>query len=80
MNISGDIRLIQWNCCGIRGKLPQLQVIAKDVDIMCIQESMLWPHNNFWLRGFKVVRRNIVSSNQRGLYMLVRENLIFFKH
>jgi len=39
MNISGSIRLIQWNCCGIRGKLPQLQIIANEVDIMCIQES-----------------------------------------
>jgi len=34
-NVTGNIRLIQWNCCGARGKLPQLQLIAKDFDIMC---------------------------------------------
>jgi len=77
MNISGDIRILQWNCCGIRGKIPQLQIIANDVDIMCIQETMLRPHNNLWLKDFKVVRKDIVSANQRGICMLVRENLIF---
>jgi len=77
MNISGDIRILQWNCCDIRSKLPQLQIIACDADIMCIQESILWPHNSFWLKGFKVFRNDITSPNQRGICMLVRENLIF---
>jgi len=67
MNISDNIRLIQWNCYGIRGKLPQLQIVANEVDIMCIQESMQWTHNNFWLKGFKIVRKDIASSNQRGI-------------
>jgi len=80
MNILGDIRLIQWNCCGIRGKLPQLQAIAKVVDIMCIQESMLWPQNNFWLRGFKVVRKDIVLSNPKRYMYVGKRKLNFFKH
>jgi len=87
MNISGDIRILQWNCCGIRSKLPQLQIIACEADIICIQESILWPNNNFWLKGFKVFRNDITSPNQRGVCMLVRENLTFsnidltlFKH
>jgi len=75
MNFSENIRLIQWNCCGVKGKLPQLQFIAKKVDIMCIQESMLWSNNCFWLKGFKVVRKDIVSPNQRGICILVREHL-----
>jgi len=73
MKISGCIRLIQWNCCGIRGKLPHLQSIANKFDIMCIQESLLWPHNSFWINGFKAI---ITSSNQRGICILIRENLI----
>jgi len=44
---------------------------------MCIQESLLWPHNSFWINGFKVIRKDITSSNQRGICTLVRENIIF---
>jgi len=40
MYISDCICLIQWNCCGIRSKLPQLQHIASEVDIMCLQELL----------------------------------------
>jgi len=77
MSVSGDIRILQWNCFGIRSKIPQLQFIANNADIICVQESMLFPHNNFWLRGFKVIRKDIASHNQRGICTLVRDNLIF---
>jgi len=77
MYISDCIRLIQWNCCGIRNKLPQLQHIASEVDIMCLQESLLWSHNYFRINGFKVIRNDIITSNQRGTCILIRENLIF---
>jgi len=76
MNISDDIKILQWNCCGIRSKLPQLQYTVNNVDIMCIQETMLRPHNKFWLRGYKVYRKDIVSPNQRGICMLIRDNIV----
>jgi len=44
---------------------------------MCLQETRLWPHSNFWLKGFQTVRKDIVSSNQSGICMLVRDNLVF---
>jgi len=77
MNISGDTRILHWNCCGIRSKLPQLQHIASNIDVICIQESMLKPHNQFWLKGFKVIRKDIVSPNQRGICMIIKDNLMF---
>jgi len=84
---SNTLKLVQWNCCGIRGKLPQLQVLAPSLDIICIQESLLWPRNNFWLRGFNIVRRDISSSHERGVCILVNNklnysilNLSFFSH
>jgi len=42
MNFSEYIRIIQWNCCSIREKLPQLQAISHSFDIICVQESLLW--------------------------------------
>jgi len=77
MYIPDCIRLIQWNCCGIRGKLSQLQQIASEVNIMCIQESLLWSHNYFRINGFKVIRNDIVAFNKRGTCILIRENLTF---
>jgi len=50
---------------------------TNEFDVMCIQESLLWPHNSFWINDFKVIRKDITSSNQRGICTLVRENLIF---
>jgi len=44
---------------------------------MCIQESLLWPHNSFWINVFKTIRNDITSSNQRGICTLIRKNLIF---
>jgi len=79
MNISGDFRLMQWNCCGIRSKLPQMQAIANDLDIMCIQESLLRPDNKFWLKGFNVLRKDIVSPYQRGICILIKNNFIYSK-
>jgi len=77
MNISDHTRMIQWNCCSIRGKLPQLQSITNEFDVMYIQESLLWLHNSFWINRFKIIRKDFTSSNQRGICTLVRENLIF---
>jgi len=77
MNISGDIRFMQWNCCGIKCKLPQLQSIAREVDVICIQESLLSPRTNFWLKDFNIIRNDIVSPNQRGICTLIRDNLTF---
>jgi len=77
MHNTKEIRLIQWNCCGIRGKLPQLQQVSSEVDIMCIQESLLWLHNDFRINGFKAIRNDIAALNQRGICILVRESLVF---
>jgi len=90
MNFSDGIQILQWNCRGIRGKLPQLQAFANEYDvmciqvsllwahnIMCIQESLLWPHNFFNINGFKTIRKDITVSNQQGICILVRDNLAF---
>jgi len=76
MNFSDGIQIFQWNCCGVKGKLPQIQVFANEFDIMCIQESLLWS-SNFWINGFRVIRKDITASNQQGICILIRENLIF---
>jgi len=75
MAYSNALKLVQWNCRGIRGKLPQLQMLAPSLDILCIQESLLWPRNSFWLRGFNIVRKDISFSHERGVCILVNSKL-----
>jgi len=38
---------------------------------------MLRPDNKFWLSGFNVFRKDIVSSCQRGICILIKNNLIY---
>jgi len=66
-----DIKLVQWNCCGIRSKIPQLQAFAPSFDNLCLQETLLWQHNKFWLNGFNMVRKDIISSSERGICILI---------
>jgi len=77
MVILEGIRLLQWNCCGLRGKLPLLQTLLHNIDILCAQESLLWTRNNFWINGFNLVRKDISSSNERGICILIRNNIFF---
>jgi len=68
---------MQWNYCDVRGKLLYLQAISHSFDVLCIQESLLWPHNSFWIRGFNSIRRDIVSSNERGTCILESDKLTY---
>jgi len=77
MVFSEGIRLLQWNCCGLRGKLPLLQTLLQNIDILCAQESLLWSRNNLWVNGFNLVRKDITSSNERGICILIRNNISF---
>ncbi|XP_071582091.1 uncharacterized protein [Temnothorax nylanderi] len=38
---SAEIRILQWNSRGIQSKLPDLQQIAENYDVFCIQETLL---------------------------------------
>jgi len=77
MTILGGIQLMQWNYYGIRSKLPYLQATEHLYDVICIQESLLRPHNSFWIRGFNTIRKDIISSNERGTCILLRDNLTY---
>ncbi|KYN17860.1 RNA-directed DNA polymerase from mobile element jockey, partial [Trachymyrmex cornetzi] len=69
--------ILQWNCCGARSKLPQLQAISKNYDIICIQESLLSPSSTFSLRGFYTLRADITKPGTRGICIVIRYNIVF---
>lgn len=70
-------RILQWNCCGIRGKLSQLQHLSKQFDILCIQDTLLFSNTTFRLPFFQAVRKDADGPGQRGICILLRNNIIF---
>jgi len=77
MNVLGKIHIMHWNCYGIKSKFPQLQAMVQLFDVICVQESLLWQHNHFWLQGFNIIRKDIFSSNERGICTLISEKIIY---
>jgi len=77
MAFSEETRILQWNCRGIRGKFPYLQAALQDIDVLCIQETLLWPQNNFWIKNYNIIREDIVSPNKRGICILIKNNISF---
>lgn len=72
-----SLRVLHWNCQGARNKLAELQAMASDFDILCLQETILFESSHFNVNGFRVVRKDIVTPNTRGLCTLIKNNIIF---
>jgi len=52
-----------------------LQAILQNIDILYVQD--LWTHNHFWIKGFNLIRKDIVSSNEKGICILIKNNILF---
>jgi len=40
-----SLNIIYWNARGIRNKIPELQSLANDVHILCLQETLITKAN-----------------------------------
>jgi len=54
-----------------------LQASLQNIDVLCVQESLLWAHNNFWIKGFNLIRRDIVSPKEKDICTLIKNNISF---
>jgi len=70
-------QLVQWNCRGATGALPDILLLAKDFPVICIQESILLPSSNFRIPGFICIRLDINSPGMRGLCIAIRTDYRF---
>lgn len=50
---------------------------ASKYDLICSQESLLHPNDNFYLKDFHTVRKNIEGLGMRGICLLVKDNISF---
>lgn len=74
---NASLKVLQWNCQGLRGKLASLQFIAQDYDLLCIQESLLQESNKLSLKGFRIIRRDISGPSLRGICTCIRADIPF---
>jgi len=74
---SSPLQLVHWNCRGASGALPEILCLAKDFQVICIQETILLPVSNFRIPGFTCVRKDINSPGARGLCTAIRTDFCF---
>lgn len=70
------IKMIQWNCDGIRNKLGEFIefVHEKEIDIILLQETKLRADHKLKLRGFQVYRRD-GQNGQGGVAVAVKTTM-----
>jgi len=71
------LRVLQWNCRGAWDKITDLQRLALDYQVMCLQESILYPTSIVSIPGFRTVRFDITRPGLRGLCTLIRSDYGF---
>lgn len=71
--------ILQWNCNGVKHHYCQLKQLCLDYSPYCfvLQETHLKPGETFALRGYTVVRHDVVprARARGGVAVLVKQNL-----
>lgn len=72
-----SLRIAQWNCEGLQRKKPELQnfLHKNNVDVVCIQETMLTENQRFFMRGFEIFRHDRKERHKGGIITLVRNSI-----
>lgn len=77
MNNYINLKILQWNCRSLRGKIFELERFAKEWDIVMLCETFLKPEQQaFQLNGFEIVRFDRLVNHGGGIAFLVKKNLI----
>lgn len=46
-------------------------------DIICLQETLLTPHDRFGIKNFNIIRNDITTPGLRGVCLLIKNNITF---
>lgn len=74
-------KILQWNCNGIKAHYSDLKtvIIQQDPLCICIQETHLIPHEQFHLKGFVSVTKEVCPDERAkgGVAIFLKENISF---
>jgi len=65
------LNIVHWNCRGVRNKLSEIQGIANNIQILCLQETLITSPSHFRINGFNQINLYSSSPNIRGLSTLI---------
>jgi len=65
------LNIIHWNCRGIRNKLSEIPGIANNIQILCLQETLITSPSHLRINGFNQNNLYFSLPNIRGLSTLI---------
>lgn len=73
-----NLKMIQWNCRGIRGKIMEIESMLKsfDVDIFVLSETLLESTSEFYFNGYQIFRKERVSCTGGGVMIMVKNGIV----
>lgn len=51
-NSSDKLKILYWNCRGVSGKIPEIQYLSQNFDVICLQEILLLPDKRLYINGY----------------------------
>jgi len=72
-----SLNIIHWNCRGARNKIPEIQNIATNAHIICLQETLITATNQLYIPGFNHVALISRPPGIRGLSIFIRDDFQF---
>ena len=68
---------MHWNAEGIYNKKSHFhkRLTNEDIDIACVQETHLKPHQRFSVRGYQVFRQDREERTKGGILTLVKNSI-----
>lgn len=74
---STSLRFFHWNPRSLRSKLPEVQSILDNYDILIFVETWLSTSDTLSYPSFISFRKDRVHSRGGGILMLIRKSLVF---
>lgn len=71
------INIIQWNCKSATNKLPDLQILARNSDILILSETWLNSGSSFFISGFEIIRRDRMHGKGGGVAVCLKKGIKF---
>ena len=75
------LKLITWNACSISANLKVLELqhlLEKmSIDVACISETHLKPHQNLYIPNYKIIRSDRTHQKGGGVAIIIHNSIIF---
>ncbi|EGI68657.1 hypothetical protein G5I_02661 [Acromyrmex echinatior] len=77
MSPNKPVSIANWNCRGLRGKLPEIQANDYIYDLWCLQEIMVTENTYLHSNIFNFVTGDIRRLGQHGVAIAIKKSLRF---